>query len=217
MTGRTTVLAACGGKKRRLAQGVACPIGDLYTSGYFALKRELGELADEWYVLSAKHGLIDPTEPVEYYDRHLDDLSITERSRWAAQVVKDLRKVVEPDDTIVILGGRSYVEPIGDRVPPSMLDQFYDPFFNTAGIGGQNGWMRRAIDAGEPLLPVDETAGDDGDKEADGDEPDGINDRLSHPCEECGREVPVASERCADCLSGDREPTLADFAGGGPA
>lgn len=35
-----------------------------------------------------------------------------------------------------------------------------------------------------------------------------------HPCGGCGREIPAASEECADCLNGDREPTLADFAGG---
>jgi len=37
-------------------------------------------------------------------------------------------------------------------------------------------------------------------------------------CDDCGREIPHVSEKCADCLSDDdREATLGDFGGGSSA
>lgn len=62
--------------------GPAWEARDLYTSNYFAAKREFAETVtrwtgDEttgWAILSAKHGCIEPWQPSPYYDVSIDDL-----------------------------------------------------------------------------------------------------------------------------------------------
>lgn len=42
-----------------------------------------------------------------------------------------------------------------------------------------------------------------------------VTDRHLHPCEECGMEIPDASDRCYRCKREEgRNATLADFGGG---
>jgi hypothetical protein len=41
-------------------------------------------------ILSAKHGLVDPDQPLEPYDRALTDLPADARRTWGQQVVKAL-------------------------------------------------------------------------------------------------------------------------------
>lgn len=37
---------------------------------------------------------------------------------------------------------------------------------------------------------------------------------MTNNCEDCGRAITPVVDLCADCLSGDREPTLTDFENG---
>ena len=114
-------------------RGDAGPLGpaweaqDLYTSSYFAVKRafaeRVGGVADgvdapPWAILSAKHGVIEPSRPTCPYETRVDDLGVdptdpehrvpnrfrrrrpdgqeivTEMDQWAASVAYGLARWV---------------------------------------------------------------------------------------------------------------------------
>jgi hypothetical protein len=66
---------------------------------------------DRWFILSAKHGLVDPTTTLAPYDVTLRDLGHEERRRWSAWVLGDLERVcgsLRPH-TFEIHAGDAYV------------------------------------------------------------------------------------------------------------
>jgi hypothetical protein len=72
-------------------QTVATRAGDLYTSALFKGRRAWVERnCDCWYVLSAKHGLVDPAAILEPYDESLVAKGRADRHRWAQQVLGQL-------------------------------------------------------------------------------------------------------------------------------
>jgi hypothetical protein len=89
----------CDGKTRR-AVLVSCaatkldrpaPAADLYTSPLFRKARSYAEASGHpWFILSARHGLVEPTTVLEPYDTKLTDLTPGERSAWADRVARDL-------------------------------------------------------------------------------------------------------------------------------
>jgi len=84
---------------------------DLYTSPWFRKARGYAEaVADEWYVLSAKYGLVDPQRVIEPYDVTLNQMGIRERREWAALVLRQLKAVLRPGDKVIMLAGQRYRE-----------------------------------------------------------------------------------------------------------
>lgn len=70
---------------------VALPAEDLYTSTLFAGRRRYVErTCDMWFVLSARHGLLEPTTTVEPYDETLKTKGRAERRRWTESVLDQL-------------------------------------------------------------------------------------------------------------------------------
>nr|WP_254267805.1 DUF6884 domain-containing protein [Halorussus aquaticus] len=68
---------------------------------------------DSWYVLSAKHGLLEPDgSKIEPYDLALSDLDAEERRKWGSEVVTELRQQNVTDDRLVIHAGKDYYEPL---------------------------------------------------------------------------------------------------------
>jgi hypothetical protein len=49
---------------------------------------------DAWYVLSAKHGLVEPDRILEPYEQTLKNASRQERREWSRRVVRELRQRV---------------------------------------------------------------------------------------------------------------------------
>ena len=94
MTAWTVGLVACGARKiDRLA-----PARDLYTGNLFrAASSYAAATYDEWWILSAKHGLVHPDTPLDPYNIKLTDLSADRRRGWAHVVESDLR---EPSSSI---------------------------------------------------------------------------------------------------------------------
>ena len=45
---------------------------------------------DKWYILSAKHGLVEPTRIIQPYDETLKRMPQAERREWAAKVFQQL-------------------------------------------------------------------------------------------------------------------------------
>lgn len=97
--GRRIGLVGC--VKRKAA--APSPARDLYTSPLFIGRRRYVEAScDEWWILSAKHGLVGPGEILEPYDTALDDLERVTRDAWALLVVKQINERVHPKRSDIV-------------------------------------------------------------------------------------------------------------------
>jgi len=104
-------LVSCAKRKR----DIGSPARDLYVSPLFRAQRRYAErVADQWYILSAKHGLLKPTQVIYPYDITLNQMTPDERRAWAKRVSRQLIKIVPRGARVIILAGRRYrdaVEP----------------------------------------------------------------------------------------------------------
>ena len=95
-------------KSKRAAPAAA---RDLYTSPLFrGMRRYAEKNADTWFVLSAQHGLVHPTQVLEPYERTLNRLGKAERLQWATLVQRQLLEMLLPGAEVVILAGVRYRE-----------------------------------------------------------------------------------------------------------
>lgn len=102
-------LVACGVTKASRPMCAA----NLYTGDLFRKRRTWAVAhCDRWYILSAKHGLVDPNTVVAPYDQSLDGASVQIRKAWAARTLAQLRQ--ELGDlgryTFSIHAGSQYVD-----------------------------------------------------------------------------------------------------------
>lgn len=71
------------------------PAASLYTSPLFNGRRQWVErTCDRWFILSALHGLIDPSTTLEPYDLSLIYVGAQQRREWSAQVLAQLDRVL---------------------------------------------------------------------------------------------------------------------------
>src|SRR5215472_12103650 len=107
---KTIYLVACVAQKVQ----VPLPAAELYTSDWFRKARSYvksqieGKKEDRWFILSAKHHLLDPCKQITPYNETLNEMPKSERSRWSDQVCCDLLQKTNADDRIVILAGARY-------------------------------------------------------------------------------------------------------------
>jgi len=103
MNGTRIVLVQCTNSKR----DERAPARDLYDeSDYFRDYRAYAlEKGDEWYILSAKHGLLDPETVIDPYDeRGLNEAQAESIAEYFADRTRG-------DDIIEVLaGGRDYAD-----------------------------------------------------------------------------------------------------------
>lgn len=122
------------------------PAADLYRSDWFRKARTyVEETGACWYVLSAAHGLVKPSQRLAPYDATLRDLTAAERRLWGEKTTRQLRRAIGPRHAgqIVFLAGRLYREPLlafaGARAVVPMLGM---------GIGQQKAWLAAQIAEG---------------------------------------------------------------------
>jgi len=87
------------------------PAKDLYISPLFRARRRYVERScDRWFILSAKHGLVEPTIHLEPYDFTLKNLSARERKEWSKGVLDALHEEFGDLETCVfeIHAGNEY-------------------------------------------------------------------------------------------------------------
>jgi hypothetical protein len=105
---RIALVACAKDKSNRLS-----PAKDLYQSPLFRKARAYAEnKSDRWYILSAKHGVLDPNRRIHPYDVTLGGMSIEDRRRWGLRVQRQLADVVSPRAAVIILAGMNYRRPI---------------------------------------------------------------------------------------------------------
>ena len=59
-------------------------------------------------ILSAKHGLLDPTRETAPYDASLRKMPVRNRKAWADKVLQELNKRMSKKDRVIILAGNRY-------------------------------------------------------------------------------------------------------------
>lgn len=144
-------IVGCGSAKREHA----APAKDLYTSSYFALKRQFAEeYCDQWYVFSAKHGLVAPDTVLDPYDASLSPRSDAyvgddPAQDLGAEVRRALRRDVLPpagdrDVDLVVLAGRDYAQHLAalDDCPGVTVSR---PFEGLGGLHGQMEWLSAQV------------------------------------------------------------------------
>ena len=105
-------LIACGSTK---AKGEppsrnGWPAKDLYQGDLFKKARAVAEKSGKpWLIMSAEHGLLNPEQMVQPYDKNLMDMKPEERKLWAERNASALEDFIDPNETkVIILGGKTY-------------------------------------------------------------------------------------------------------------
>lgn len=106
---RVVLVASSGGHGPAPA-----PAATLFRSPGFASARAQAEQSGfPWFVLSAKHGLLDPGDVVSPYDLQIDERSASYRAAWGEWVVAQLSERVALDGaTIEVHGGVDFAQPL---------------------------------------------------------------------------------------------------------
>lgn len=95
------ILTGCGKTKAK----VASPARDLYTGTLCRLRREYAEAwfnsdpeKTQWFILSAKYGLLHPDTVVEPYESTLEAKGRPDRAAWSLSVASALVDEIEDDN-----------------------------------------------------------------------------------------------------------------------
>jgi hypothetical protein len=142
MTRPHVILVACAASK----QSFPSPARDLYVSTLFVEARRYAEShGDSWFILSALYGVLAPERIVVPYERTLNDMTISQRRDWAAEVGTHLLDVLERGSKVTFLAGKKYRE----FLEPFLREHGYDVHVPLAhlGIGQQIQWLQRATSA----------------------------------------------------------------------
>lgn len=92
------------------------PAKDLYISNTFILSRKIAEkYGDIWFIISAKHGLLNPEKIISPYDLDIQTLSKTNQNQWADKIAYSLSCLVNNDDHIIFLGDNGYYDILNDK------------------------------------------------------------------------------------------------------
>lgn len=84
----------------------------LFTSNLFKHSRAYAERhSDRWYILSAKHGLLKPTDLIDPYSLSIRDHRPDDRFLLAQRILQTfLRERITTNDTITMLANTHYCE-----------------------------------------------------------------------------------------------------------
>jgi hypothetical protein len=89
------------------------PAKDLYNSTLWRWRRAYAEMSGcQWYILSAKHGLLHPDVEIAPYDLALVDLPVFKRREWSQHVLSDLTRKFHnlQGKVIEVHAGKEYVK-----------------------------------------------------------------------------------------------------------
>jgi hypothetical protein len=100
-------LVSCVSKKLSTAAAAR----ELYASSLFiAVRRYVEVMGDPWFVLSAKYGLVTPTQILAPYDETLNKMKIADRRAWASRVTAQMDQLMPSVQTVVVFAGLRYRE-----------------------------------------------------------------------------------------------------------
>jgi hypothetical protein len=162
------VIVGCSATKRDVGQPV--PARDLYDSDYFDKRREFAELAgDDWVILSAEHGILDPGEAIEPYNTRLGNLGADGRANLIDSLALSLGGRIGATwplgIRLIVLAGRQYVAAVDEALAPADTPRSPDlrehvrletPLQDVdGGIGAQKAWLADRLDDLRPTQQAD--------------------------------------------------------------
>jgi hypothetical protein len=104
---KTVFLVSCVSEKHDRPM----PARDLYCSAWFQKARAFVERESaEWFILSAKYGLVRPVQVIEPYEETLSEKTSEERREWSTKVAQELRPHCPVGTSVVFLAGEKYRE-----------------------------------------------------------------------------------------------------------
>lgn len=148
---RKVCLVACVSAKR---SGRA-PAEDLYTSALFQKASAYAKSRfDEWYILSAKYGLLAPRQEVAPYERTLNNMPKKARMQWADDAFNSILSSIEPNTILAFVAGERYREDLLSRLEKE--GYVVTVPLEGLSIGMQLSWLKKLHDESERLRHVDE-------------------------------------------------------------
>ena len=100
----------------------AAPARDLYQGQAFKAARQLAEKHNaEYWILSAKHGLIHPDTITAPYNDYLGAMTKAQRTSWGAMVCEQIKATGLTSRAAVILAGKHYAAPVSHLFPTLSL------------------------------------------------------------------------------------------------
>ena len=113
---------------------------ELYTSPWFKKARScVEEMGCPWYILSAKHGLLNPNSTIAPYNETLKTMPTIRRRAWARGVIEDLAPHTVGINSVTLFAGMAYREFLGTALRERGLT-VYVPMEGMA-IGRQLSWL----------------------------------------------------------------------------
>ena len=104
---KTIILISCC-KEKLLTKS---PAEQLYQSPRFKKSLEYAKLLgpDAIYILSAKHHVVELSQPLEWYDEKLQDKTLEDRQKWADKCLETLKTKHDlKNDKFIIFAGFEY-------------------------------------------------------------------------------------------------------------
>jgi hypothetical protein len=134
----TIALVACAGSKLP----TAAPALELYSPSDLFRKASTyaAKNSDRWFILSARHGLVEPGQRLAPYNCTLNTMPAAERRQWAANVARQLAPLVGPDTRILWLAGEHYRRDLAAELRRLGVTQQLEPLAHK-GIGQQKQWL----------------------------------------------------------------------------
>lgn len=111
---RIALIACCKKKQGAENPNFKYKAKDIYLGNSFNKAKSIGVKkygCDDYFIISAKHYLLDKDDEISYYDKTLNKMSIKERKQWVGIVLKQLEsKFNLKDDEFYIFGGGKYYQ-----------------------------------------------------------------------------------------------------------
>ena len=95
----------------KLKHSQRCKAGIMYNVSplFRGIKQYISQFDyDQWFILSAKYGLLNPNVDIDPYDESLYNKSRTEYNQWVKSVTKQLDEIVTEDTVIDFYCGKKY-------------------------------------------------------------------------------------------------------------
>lgn len=146
----TVCLVACTSRKNAYPSAAEF----IYRSPLFSAARRYAEgRCDEWFILSAKYGLLSPNDVIEPYDRTLLKMDDTERRAWASGVHSAIRERVRIPSRVVFLSGQAYRQFLAPLLEADGIETAAP--LSSLGIGSQVAWLQDVAAQSERLAQMD--------------------------------------------------------------
>ncbi len=117
------------------------PARKLCTSTWFRLARAYAESQDcPWLLLSAKYGLVNPTEVISPYQLDVTHMGVRQRTSWAQRIGDQARRKLPYSEQIVLVAGMKYCDCLLPHLS-ELAEQVYTPLAGLS-VGFQCGWLR---------------------------------------------------------------------------